>query len=198
MAGHKRLAAALAQSITGVRISLEQVPPPSPLLPRTLSLLKDNQPVQVLAMTPLDRELEPVLRELFPQAKFQVTSWPVNGLTIAEIEQDAKQRVRPMKPDLVVIAVPRAAQAETEESFIRSYAWVMNWSLNFGPPTWDCLVVHPSVWDPDPNANPRDALVRALVRGQDLPMIDRPEGLKADASSVLREWLKQHLLQQSQ
>ncbi len=191
MAGHKRIASALAQTITGSRISLEDVPPPKPALPRTQSLLRDSQPIHILAMTPLDQDMEPVFRELVPKAQIKVTSWPVNGLTLHEIEEDSKARVRPMKPDLVVIAIPRSAHAEMQEVFIRSYLWVMNWSLNFGPPTWDLVVVHPSVIDP--KTDTRDVLIRQLVRGQDLPLVDHAPGREEDASSRLREWLKQQL-----
>ncbi|MFV1966473.1 MAG: SGNH/GDSL hydrolase family protein [Pirellulaceae bacterium] len=191
MDGHKRLATALAQTITGLRVSLEDVPPPQPAVAKTLALLRDKKPIHVLAMPPFDELIEPAIREFYPGAEVKVEPWPVEGLPLAKVEQDAKARVRKTKPDLVLIAVSRTATAETNESFVHSYAWIMNWSLNFGPPTWDCVVVHPSVPDPNAKGDDRDSLVRRLVRAQDLRLIDRPPGSKADASSILRKWLRQ-------
>ena len=109
--------------------------------------------------------------------------------TLAEIENDAKQRVRRTKPDLVIIAVPRSASAGNATSFAKSFAWVMNWSLNFGPPTWDCLVIHPAVVDPTPGEY--DQLVRQLVQAQDLLLVDRPADSNATATAILTSWLKE-------
>lgn len=190
MEGHKRIAAALAQTITGLRVSLDDVPPPSPALAKIWKLLRAGKPVHVLAMPPFDKLIAPALQELKPAATIKVVSWPVANRSLAAIERDAKSRVRRMKPDLVVIAVPRSKTAKSDEAFAKSYAWIMNWSLNFGPPTWDCLVVHPSVTDPTQNPRPRDALIRRLVRAQDLRLIDRPRGSKGDAAQLLGTWLK--------
>jgi lysophospholipase L1-like esterase len=191
MDGHKRLATAIAQTITGLRISLDDAPAPQPAIAKTLALLREKKPIRVLAMPPFDKLIEPAIRELFPRAEMRVESWPVDGLSLAKIEQDAKTRVRKTKPDLVLIAVPRTAAAETDEAFVNSYAWIMNWSLNFGPPTWDCVVVHPSVAEPNAKSDQRGNLVQRLVGAQDLSLIDRPLGSKADTSSILRQWLRQ-------
>ena len=69
--------------------------------------------------------------------------------------------------------------------------WTVNWSLNFGPPTWDCVVVHPSVMDPDTPGTDRDDLIRHLVGAQDLSLIDREPGDTSDASNILLRWAKQ-------
>jgi hypothetical protein len=98
-----------------------------------------------------------------------------------------------MKPNLVLIAVPRAEPFEAGESFIRSYAWIMNWSLSFGVQEWDCVVVHPAVTDPVHADEKQDALVRRLVRAQDLTLIDRAAGDKRPAAEILRDWLKQQI-----
>ncbi|HUG69152.1 MAG TPA: GDSL-type esterase/lipase family protein [Pirellulaceae bacterium] len=190
MDGHRRMATALAQAITGLRFSLDDEPPQSPFA-NTLAKLHDKQPVHVLAMPPMDKLINPAIRELDPNAELKVESWPVEGMSLAEIEQDANVRVRALKPDLVVIAVPRSARAETDGSFANSYSWIMNWSLNFGPPTWDCAVVHPSVVDPNTNGDGRDNLIRRLVRAQDLSLVDRPPESDADAVRILHEWLRQ-------
>ena len=94
-----------------------------------------------------------------------------------------------MKPDLVLLAVPRTATSDSDEAFAGSYGWVMNWSLNFGPPTWDCVVIHPSVFETTTDVQPRDELVRRLVRAQDLDLIDRPAGSSSKLETILQDWL---------
>jgi hypothetical protein len=189
MDGHKRMAEFLAKSISGKEVSLADVPPPTPLLARTRQLVKDNKPVKILAMPPLDASIAAALKEATGGTKFEVIPWPVEGKNLAEIEKDAQARVRALKPNLVVLAVPRAATADTQEQFIRSYAWVMNWSLSFGTAEWDCVVVHPSVIEPDKTGE-RDELVRQLVRAQDLTLIDRAKDDRRPLATILQGGLK--------
>lgn len=188
MAGHKKLAEQLAQTTTGLKVSLENVPPLQPALKRTLARISDNKPVRVLAMAPYDAMIDSALRSRAKDVQVEVTSWPVDGMSLSEIEQDAKKRVRALKPDLVLIAVPASASADTDEAFASSFAWTMNWSLNFGPPTWDCVVVHPSVASPAGKAYARDELVRRLVKAQDLSLIDRTAGNSESSEAIVAEW----------
>lgn len=190
MDGHKRIAEYLAESISGVAVSLADIPP-LPAMARTLPLLKAGKRVRVLAMPPMDTLITPALKQFAPDASIEVTTWQTDGISLADIEASAKTRVRNMKPDLVLIAVPRTVAAESDEAFVKSYAWIMNWSLNFGPPTWDCVVVHPSVFDRDGVDTSHDDLVRRLVRAQDLMLIDRASGNAKDAATILGDWVRQ-------
>ena len=193
MAGHKSMAERLAQAITGSKVSLENVLPLAPALQRTLARIEGNKPVRVLAMTPYDSIIDSVLRSVSDNVQVELTSWPVEGLSLAQIEQDANARVRAMKPDLVLIAIPRPATTESDEPFVSSYAWAMNWSLNFGPPTWDCVVIHPSVADADAKPGQRDDLIRRLVAAQDLCLIDRKTGDTAAPAKLIEVWLANEL-----
>ena len=188
MDGHKHLAEQLAQTITGLRLSLANVKPPHEL-ERTLARIKEGQPVRVLAMPPLDEMVKPAFQSVFKEAAIEVTTWPTENLSLAELEHAAKKKVRTMKPDLVLLAVPRTAAADPDEAFASSYAWVMNWSLNFGPPTWDVVVVHPSVTAASAKVEPRDDLIRRLVSAQDLPLIDRSPVSVLTPRELLQEWL---------
>jgi len=192
MDGHKRIAAAIANKITRMRVSLDDTRPLSPLS-QTQALLRGGKPIQVLAMPPLDQLIGPALREFDAGAQINVESWNVERLSLAQIEQDAKQRVREMKPDLVLIAVPDSATADSDEQFVASYTWMMNWSLNFGPPTWDCIVLHPAVSRAPNSVNSHDELIRQLVRAQDLTLIDRPKESQKDTGTIFKEWLQQAL-----
>jgi lysophospholipase L1-like esterase len=189
MDGHKRMAEIMASSISGKEVSLTDVPSLTPVLAKTARLVKENKPVKVLAMPQLDATIAAALRVATGGTQFEVIPWPVEGKTLPEIERDAQARVRALKPDLVVIAVPRSATADSQEQFIRSYAWVMNWSLSFGNAEWDCVVVHPAVVEPDKTGE-RDDLVRQLVRAQDLTLIDRPNIDQRPVAEVLLEGLR--------
>lgn len=190
MDGHKLMAEELCRTITGKSVSLKEVEPPSPVLAKTLDLMKQSKPIKVLAMPPFDSLIGPALKRQHPNAVIEVTAWPTEGKTLAQLEQAAQQTVRAMKPDLVVIAAPRTASADSDEQFVKSYSWVMNWSLSFGHQEWDCVVIHPSVAAPGPAAQ-RDDLVRQLVRAQHLSLVDRAADNTAPAEEVLAKWLAQ-------
>lgn len=189
MDGHKRMAQELCRTITGKKVSLTEVGPPRDFLAKTRDLLKQGKPVKVLAMPPLDGFVGSALKQFHSQAVVDVTPWPTDGKSLAELEQAAQQLVRAAKPDLVILAVPANAAAATDEEFARSYSWIMNWSLSFGHQEWDCVVVHPSVVAPDINV-PRGDLVRQLVRAQDLTLIDRPAGERSPAEVLFGNAVK--------
>lgn len=185
--GHKRMAEILAESISGKSVELNDVKPSRPSLARMAEAVKAGRPLKVLAMPPLDIEIKNLLQKQFPNAKLDLVTWNVTDRTLPQLEQEARDKVRALKPDLVVLAVPRAAKFNSHEEFVRSYSWVMNWSLSFGLSEWECVVVHPSVVDaehPDPES---DALVRKLVQAQDLTLIDRKPGETKTVGELLTE-----------
>ena len=189
MDGHKLMAEELCHTITNKKVSLADDGPPQNFLIRTNELLKQGKPVKVLAMPPFDALVGPALKRLHPQATIEVTAWPTEGKSLAELEQAANKIVRPLKPDLVILAIPANAVAPNDEQFVRSYSWIMNWSLSFGHQEWDCVVVHPSVVTPDV-AVPRGDLIRQLVNAQDLPLIDRPKEDRSSAESLFHSAMK--------
>ena len=187
MAGHKLFAETIAQTITGQNVSLSDIGPPLPALSHTLALLKTGQPVKVLAMPPYDTLILPAIQQLYPQAIINVTSWPVEGQTLAQLEGSAK-KVRTMAPDLVLISVPSSLPVPQPEDFHKSYSWIMNWSLSFGPQQWDVIVALPSAAKIKLNAEEQqhEALARRLIEAQDLHML-------AGDPSALATLLTQHL-----
>ncbi len=188
MDGHKLMAQELCRAITGNEVSLADAGPPVPALPKTLSLLKQSKPVRVFAMPPFDTLIGPALKQLHPNAAVEVTVWPTENQSLVELENAANEKVRAMKPDLVVLAVPRTAAAASDEQFVRSYSWIMNWSLSFGHQEWDCFVVHPAATTPG-SAAVRDDLVRQLVKAQDLHLVDRAAAEDAAIENLLLSWL---------
>lgn len=187
MAGHKLFAETIAQTITGQKTSLADIGPPLPALSHTLTLLKAGKPVKVLAMPPYDTLIAPAIQQLYPKAVVNVTPWPTEGQTLAQLEESAK-KVRTLAQDLVLIAVPGSLPVQKPEAFHKSYSWIMNWSLSFGPQQWDVIVALPSATKNKlaTEEQQHEALARRLIEAQDLHM------LSGDASA-LTALLAKHL-----
>ena len=185
--GHKRMAEELCQTIAARTLSLEGIEPPRPVLAKVKTLLQKQHSFKVLAMSPYHSMVEVALKSLNPNAIVEVTPWTVQGKSIVALENEAKAMVRTLKPDLVVIAVPGDVAAETDEQFVHSYSWIMNWSLSFGHQEWDCIVVDPSVAGSD-KISKRDELCRRLVRAQGLELISRPSEDTRAPWELLKDW----------
>ena len=188
MAGHKLFAETIAHTISGQKISLADIGPPLPALRHTLALLKAGKPVKALAMPPYDTLIAPAIQQLYPKAVINVTSWPVEGQSLAQIEEYAK-KVRNMAQDLVLIAVPGSFPVQQPEAFHKSYSWIMNWSLSFGPQQWDVLVALPSAAKTAPTTKEQQhiALARRLIEAQDLHNI---QGGATSLTTLITQHLK--------
>ena len=191
MDGHKRMAEELCRSISGSEISLDAIEPP-PALTKTQAQLAAGNSIKVLAMEPLAAMMESAIHQLDSNAKVEVIAWPIAGKSLAQLEQDAKDLVRATKPDLVVLTIPANAAAENDEQRVHAVSWIMNWSLSFGHQEWDCIVVHPSVVDPDADSS-QASVIRKLVRAQHLALIDRDPGDDSDAETIVRAWFQAQL-----
>lgn len=189
MDGHKLMAIELCRTIRGKDASLADADPPTNFLSRTTELLKQGKPVKVIAMPPFDGLIGPTLKQIHPEANVEIISWPTEGKSLTELEQTANKLVRAAKPDLVILAVPATATAATDEQFVQSYSWIMNWSLSFGHQEWDCVVIHPSVVTPDKPV-PHADLIRQLVRAQDQTLIDRGVEARDATESLFSQALK--------
>jgi lysophospholipase L1-like esterase len=192
MNGHKLFAELVAEVVTGRRVSVADVPPEEPGIPKTLSLLSKGEPVRVIAMEPYDTMIGPALQQLDPKAQVEVTPWPVPRRSLDKI-RDWSRGVRAQQPDLVVIAVPAAASARDQGQFIRTYAWVLNWAASFGVQEWDCVAILPSVLKPDLTVaeRKREGLARKVIWGQHIPMIERRDDDTSPAQQILSRWLRE-------
>lgn len=191
MAGHKLFAETIAHTITGQKTSLADIGPPLPALRHTLALLKAGKPVKVLAMPPYDTLIAPAIQQLYPKAIVNVTPWPVEGQTLAQLEESAK-KVRTIAQDLVLIAVPGSLPVQQPEAFHKSYSWIMNWSLSFGPQQWDVIVALPSATKTKLTTEEpqHEAFAHRLIEAQDL------HSFEGDATA-LTTLLTQHLKPQN-
>ena len=193
MDGHKRIAETIDSALIGKPVSLMDVPAPQPVIPRTADLIRAQKPLSILAMPPYDTLLTKLLGELAPASTLTMMPWKVVGQSMAQIETAAKG-VRDKKCDLVFIAVPGTASADTTEAFIQSYSWVLNFSLSFGVQEWDVVAVHPSLATTLSGEDlERDAWAKHLIRGQDFQLIQGQGGSMEAAEAAVRMWLKEQL-----
>lgn len=191
MDGHELVAERIAERIAGQPVSLANEGPPVPAIPHTLALLGESEPIRIHAMPPYDRLFPEALNVVNPDAQVSVTVWPVEGKTVPEIEEESKQ-VRGMGVDLVVIAVPLEAQAESLDKYIRSSFWIMNHSLSFGHQEWDVVAFPPSAAAAGLSGESldRDQLARRIIRAQDLGTLARAPGDVTPLAELLVTWLR--------
>jgi lysophospholipase L1-like esterase/RNase H-fold protein (predicted Holliday junction resolvase) len=191
MHGHTRFAELITKTVSGKTVALGDVAPPADGLQVTFDRLHNEQPVTLVAMPPYDKLLPEVLLAKFPQAKLQVTSWPVEGKSVAELSEWSK-RVRGMNPHLVVVAVPANATDKSQGDYIRNYEWVLNRSFHFSRRLWDVLPVLPSATGPvADDDHDRALLAQKLVQGKDVQLLDRRPGDSRSAKAILAEWVAQ-------
>jgi len=187
MEGHKLYAETVAKAISGKPVSLADVSPPADTLQFTLARLKAGQPVHVIAMPPYDQILRDVLLKLFPKAEVNVTTWPVDGQSLAAMVKWS-EGIRGQKPNLVVPAVPANVKTKNEESFIRDYHWIVSWSAAYECAQWDMLPILPSVTGPvAPSTLHRTELARRIIGGSDVEYVDRKSGDVRPARQILLE-----------
>lgn len=190
LAGHQFIAEQLAGTIIGRPVSLKPLSPSLPTIPRLSNLTESAPPFRILAMPPYDAWIGAALNEVTDRSDTDVVSWVVEGKSLLEIEADAESRVRPMKPDLVLIAVPREIPSESLEATIHAYSWIANWSQHFATREWGCVIVHPDVLDPHASPTLNDKLVRRLAVAGDLPLIDRERDDQRTAAELLTAWVR--------
>ncbi len=197
--GHALIAATAAAALTGRPVGPAHVPPlRQPGLAaftRTREKLQAGQPLHVLAMAPLDTLIAPALRQLYPHAKVHVTRWETTGKSLAALESDAtaegwmkyRNQTGLTPPDLVLVAVPASAEPTPGIPYYRTFGGILNRAQWFDGTGWDCVVVLPSVIQPDltPAEAEREQIAVAAARDKDVPVIQRASGNPADAPEVL-------------
>ncbi|MFM7058263.1 MAG: alpha/beta fold hydrolase [Planctomycetota bacterium] len=167
--GHRRMAETLCTTLTGTEVRLQINGPLLPLLPRTASRLTTAASLKVLVMEPLRPLLERAASDAGIAERLEVIGWNIAGLSLSQLESDARQRVRAAKPDLVLLTVPLPLAADSDEQRLRSLSWLFNWSLDFGRNGWDCVMVHPALLQPVADLPVADLeLLDRMVRHQDL------------------------------
>jgi acyl-CoA thioesterase-1 len=200
MHGHMRMAEAMASTISGKPVVLGAVPPPSPSIPRTLSLLASHSPIRVVAVPPYDRLITPALKAIAPDAHVDVTTWNVDGKSLAEINQqiedwgwhDVPAPNKQRKPDLVLVSIPTSASAPSDLEFHWIYTSILNNTLSFAYAEWDVVPILPSVAGPKqtPEQKKAESAALEIIQSQDIEWIERKPNDNASAGEILTRWLK--------
>ncbi|MFW6157175.1 MAG: SGNH/GDSL hydrolase family protein [Armatimonadota bacterium] len=197
MHGHKRIAETAAAAISGREVSLADVAALDLQMRQSLTKKARGEALKAIAMPPYDEMLREALDTLpGPAAKLEVVKFPTSD-SVEEMEQWAEDNVREAKPDFVLIAVLAAADAPSSSRYIAAHQWVLNFSLDFGPGTWDCVPVLPSVAHPDltDEQADREALARALISGKDLNGVEREDGDDAAAEEIFKRFVQEQYRQ---
>lgn len=193
MNGHRLFAEVMAGAISGRRVSLANAAPPTDTLRFTFQRLRAGKPLKLIAMPPYDRIVSDALRQRFPKAQIETTAWPAEGQSLGQLELWGKG-IRRKEPHLVVVAVPAAAGAENEEAYLRSYAWVLNWSIAFGQASWDRMVILPSVTGPlSADQQRSEELARRVILGADADCVQRAAGDQRPAAEIVGEYIGRQL-----
>lgn len=195
MNGHRRFAELIGEAIAAKPISLAEVEPTADGLHHTFDRLQSGQSVKLVAMPPYDSLMVDVLKQHFPDAKFEVTVWPVEGKSVEDLSAWA-QPIRDLTPDLVVPAVPGSARSADSAAYIRNYEWVLNWSFQFTGRPWDVVPVLPSVTEQlDADSQAWEKIARQILVGKDVLFVDRApsiDGAPGDERSpraILAAWV---------
>ena len=200
MDGHQQNAIEICKTITGKTAKLREIGPPQPALPKTRACLKANESIRILAMTPFDEMIGPTIKSVAPDAKIEVTPWVTADQSLQQLEQSAaKIRVTQPPYDLVIVAIPLAvtpSRSSPPEAAVRSYSWILNWSLSFGLQQWEVIGITPSVLKANLAAEERhqDDFARQMISAQDLNIIARDATETATSQQIVEGWLRRSLL----
>ena len=190
MAGHKRMAERVAETISGRAVSLADVQPEQPVCGGLAARLKQGKPVTLMVSAPLEAGARAMVLRRFPAAEVTVVAIPEKAASLEALVAGYKA-VRARKPDLALVSLaPDFLAVADEESFIRQSAWMVNWAIPFGGVAWTAVGVDPALVYPGLTRQQREGseLLREIVRGHDLDWIARPSGAPVTLQAALDQW----------
>ncbi len=190
MNGHRLFAEVMAETITGKRVSLDDVPPPDDSLRFTLENLRAGRPVTIVAPAPYDLILPKLLKERFGDAEIKTVSWPMEDVSLADCQRWAA-KVRGLNPTLVAVAIPVAVDAASDEEFIRQSMWTLAQCAAFGAAQWDLLPILPNLAAEIPPEKKRlhETFASEVLKGCDYEIVAREAGDTRTAEEILGAWV---------
>ena len=200
MAGHKRMAERVAETLSGRAVSLDDVLPQQPVCGGLIARLKGGRPVTIVAPAPLATGVRAMVLRRFPSAALTIIPLPEEGVTMDTIVDEYK-KIRNMKPDLVVVSlVPDRLTFDNEEQFVRQVSWMVNGSLPFAGSAWTAVGVDPGLINSNLTDKQRQGadLLREIVRGHDLDWISQPSAGPVGLEVALTQWFGKQVTQQNE
>lgn len=191
--GHAQLAELVATAIAGRECSLAEVPALADSLQNTARKLAVGEPVHLVAMPPFDAIFADALKREFPNAAITVTAWPVSESSLAELVSWG-DRVRGLKPDLVVPAVPWKLLDGPPEMVILKFEAVLNRCFPFGGNAWDVVPVHPAVLDPSFSSSEETRrIVDQILTGKDVRVVSHLTDSPEKPEELVARWVAEQL-----
>jgi lysophospholipase L1-like esterase len=192
MDGHKQIAKEVAATIAGKPVTQEDVGPPIPAMPKTNRLLAAGKPVKVLAMPPYDTLLVASLQHRYPESQIDVSTWRTKAESLTDLVTTARQ-LRDKEFDLIAVAVPWNVSWRDGDQLRQLYLKLMNELLTPGPQKWDVVAFAPSLASSDftDQAKGIDALLRQLIRGQDIATLTRDATDATPVAELLTRWIEE-------
>jgi len=174
MAGHKRMAERVAETISGRAVSLADVPPEQPVCGGFIARLKEGKPVSIAAPATLAPYVRAMVLRLFPSATLTVIPLSATSESLDALVAEC-QGLRAQTPQLVFVSLsPDLLTFENEETFIRQVSWVVNGSLPFSGTAWTAVGVDPAWASPGLTQRQRTGsdFLKKIVRGHDLDWVE--------------------------
>jgi len=190
MAGHMRIAEAVAKTISGRVVSLSDVLPEQPVCGGLIARLKEGKPVKLAVPARLEPAIRAMVLRRFPSAALTIIPVAEEKATLAAAVE-AYKKVRDLKPDFVFVSLaPELLSFEDEESFIRQVSWLIDESLPFSGPVWTAVGVDPILLTAGLTQKQQTGLdlFRDIVRGHDLDWIGQPADSSGSLQTVLNQW----------
>ncbi|PQO30160.1 SGNH/GDSL hydrolase family protein [Blastopirellula marina] len=189
MNGHVRLAELIGSSVAGRTLTFDETPAPIETLQVTLDRLARGVLVKVVAPAPYDKIFPAQLKKLYPNAQFEIVSWPAEEQTITDAVNWAKQ-VRGLKPQLVIAPLPPQAFSASKEEFANQYEWMLKYCMPFGLGTkWDVVPVLPLDGDLSAAEQEYVDVAALIVPGKDLRFIQRNDGDERSPDEIVAAWI---------
>ncbi|MFA7174096.1 MAG: SGNH/GDSL hydrolase family protein [Kiritimatiellia bacterium] len=191
MAGHKRMAEQVAETIAGRSVSLADVLPEQPVCNTLIARLRAGQPVTIAAPAQLVSPVRAMVLRRFPGTEVTIIPLGENSISLDASVKEHKE-LRTSKPHLAFVSLgPDLLTIDDDEHFIRQVSWVVNWSLPFGGSAWTAVGVDPALICPE-LTQPQQAgavVLRQIVQGHDLDWI----AAAPNAQDALDSWFDRQL-----
>jgi lysophospholipase L1-like esterase len=170
MAGHKRMAELVSETIAGRSVSLSGELPEQPVCGTLIARLKAKQPVSLVVPFPLVNAARTMVLRRFPDAELTIIPLSENAATLDAVVTE-HQGIRARNPHLVLVSLGAdLLPVDTDDHYIRQASWMVNWALPFSGTAWAVAGVDPVLLSAELTQSQQGGaeLLEDIVRAHDL------------------------------